>query len=481
MKKIVSLLFALCLFSFNLVADDNNNIVISEAAQLAMSSNDYKVTAGDVYSLNYAAGTNAISYTITVDTTYKVRISNLAVLDASGKTYLQLKKQVEEIVSKNYPMSGVQFNLITPAQFKVIVKGEVKQTTEVKAWSFTRLSSVVKGVLTSYSSDRDISVLSSDGKTRVYDLFKFSRYGDLSQDPYVRPGDIITINRIKRKVTISGAVERPGTYELMKGENLKELINYYGGGLTEVADTSRMELTRLIDDNTKTGIKSYLDKSFIEDNFELNNKDSIFISDYMTLSPVMFVEGAVGTAGGATALDASSKIPFQFNEGENYAFLVRRIKNLISSSADIKNAYIIRNSEIIPINLEKILYDASFYSEEVVKVNDILRIPFKQLFITVSGAVYKPGRYPYIPDRGWDYYIGLAGGFIPNQNTGDAVKIIDIDGNKLSKDDEILPETTISAKTNSFLYYFNQYAPVITSLLSIFSTTITLYSLINAN
>ena len=70
------------------------------------------------------------------------------------------------------------------------------------------------------------------------------RNGDMSQNPYVRPGDVITVNRYERRVTVKGAVERPGTYELLKNEILKDLVNFYGKGLAPMADTSRIELTR---------------------------------------------------------------------------------------------------------------------------------------------------------------------------------------------------------------------------------------------
>ena len=220
--------------------------VSTRTPQVAISNPDYMVTSGDVYNLSYVAGTSPVSYSIIVDSTYKIKVSNLATLDASGKSYLTLKKQVEEIVSKNYPMSAVQFNLVTPSSFTVTVKGEVTSTREENAWALTRLSSVISGCQTSYSSTRDIKITSSSGKTKTYDLFKATRFGDLSQDPYLRPGDIIEIQRANRKVTISGSVERPGTYELLKGENLLTLISYYGNGLTAQADTTRIELLRLL-------------------------------------------------------------------------------------------------------------------------------------------------------------------------------------------------------------------------------------------
>ena len=80
-----------------------------------------------------------------------------------------------------------------------------------------------------------------------------------------------------------------------------------------------------------------------------------------------------------------------------------------------------------------------------------------------------------IPNKTYEYYIGLAGGFDKAMNKGKAVDIRDSEGNKLSKSAVITPEATITAETNSFLYYFNQYAPVITTILSIISATISVY------
>ena len=63
---------------------------------------------------------------------------------------------------------------------------------------------------------------------------------------------------------------------------------------------------------------------------------------------------------------------------------------------------------------------------------DTLIIPFRQYLISVAGAVMDPGRYPYIPDRTWEYYIGLAGGFVNEKNMREVVKIRDINGKNRS-------------------------------------------------
>ncbi len=742
------MIFSFCLFAQEDELKATNSL--ENSAQLAMTEANYMVTAGDVYQLIFNANGNAINYTVIVDTTYKIRVANLAVLDVRGKTFSSLKKQVEEIVMKNYPFSGVQFVLTQPAVFNVVVQGEVTKTKEVRAWGLSRLSSVLENNLTDYSSTRKIQVTSSDGKTRTYDLFQATRFGKLSQNPYMRPGDVITIGRYDRKVTVNGQVERPGTYELLQGENLKTLISYYGGGLTEFADTTRVTLVRNHGGEEKAGNFSYLSKSDIDSDFALNNGDIISISsltdllpsvivegiievndtnnaeegvklekptdtsysvsvkfhkgeNYATfvrritgiytqysdlensyferngekialnirmyldkadlkseynvdandriiipyrqylskiiidgevksvveenawplrrlssiiadnltpysstrnvivtsidgsvrsydlfkasrfgaidqnpyilsgeritvgrmerrvnisgeverpgtyellegeniqslinyygsgftefadisrieitrlidgnnnnigrilylseddlnndyelylydsvtipslkeMKPVAFIEGAIYVSDGV-ALEASNRKEIRITEGMNYATFIRDNKSLFGATSDLQNAYIIRGDRNIPINLFEYLYDVSFYSEEEVKPYDILMIPFRQYFVTVSGAVHNPGRYPYIPDRKYDYYVGLAGGFIRSQNVHDAVIIRNINGKRMSKNDFITPETNIEAKTNSFGFFFNQYAPIVTTILSILTSALSIVAI----
>ena len=142
--------------------------------------------------------------------------------------------------------------------------------------------------------------------------------------------------------------------------------------------------------------------------------------------------------------------------------LIQRNKHLFTATSDLVNAYIIRTdpesesklakTRNIPINLEKILFDVNYYDSEVVCPNDVLIVPFRQFFVSVAGAVATPGRFPYIPDRDWNYYVGLAGGIDTFKNAFKSVEITDKDGNPLKKDDLIPPEATITVKSNNAFY-----------------------------
>ena len=494
-------------------------IDVKQNTMLANSSSDYLVTPGDEYTLSYTAGSSPVLYVIVVDTSYRIRVSNLGIVNGMGKTFIQLKSEVEAIVTNNYPLSGVQLVLTQAAVFRIHVKGEVYTTGEVSVWGLTRLSALAGKNLTDYASIRDISIGSSSGQTRTYDLFRAQRFGDLSQDPYLRPGDTVTFNQISRVVTINKmeeqpekhqipqgenlkdltevnandsvpladtytsrneAVERPGRYQLLPGENLKDLIEVYANGFTPMADTSRMELLRVVNSANATGDKIFLTNDDYEANYPLENFDEITVPTTLQLQPVMFIEGAVAGASETLEvqeLSASNRLTIQFNKGETYASLIRQYRDILTTVSDTQNAYILRNGERIPVNLNLALYDAFYGGMIPVEHEDVLIIPFRQYFVSVSGAVAIPGRYPYIPDRDWEYYIGLAGGFIAEYNSSKSVTITDMNGRLMKKTDAIGPETVITANTNRPLFYFNQYAPVITTVLSILSSTLALWAL----
>lgn len=485
MKKVIVLFSVLLLTGFvfaqNTSSDAvsvNADILKASKVQLAMSSSDYKVTAGDIYTLAYAAGNSAVNYPILVDSTYKIRVSNLAVIDASGKTFLELKKQVEDIVTKNYPLSGVQFSLTTPSTFNVVIKGEVLHTTEEPVWALSRLSDVVSKYFTNYSCNRNVCITSSNGKVKTYDLFKAERDGDLSQNPYLRPGDVISVKKAERIVQVSGAVRRTGTYQLLENENINELINYYADGFAVDADKNHIEVTRYAG-SEKEIQKLYIDEAKVSSGFAVNNNDSVFVASYSSLNPILFIEGAVSSSVDVVP-EVSARISLQYEPGSTYTYVLREHKSYFTSVSDLENAFVIRGEQIIPLELNKILYDSSYSNDLAIEPYDTLRIPFKQYFVTVAGAVLVPGRYPYIPDRTWDYYVGLAGGIIDEKNKKDSVKIIDIKGNELSKTDIITPETTITALANSGLYKFNLATPVITTTLSIVSTTLAIIAAVLA-
>lgn len=509
--KTILLVYVCFIAAFSLCAASNSDAETESKrlAQQAMANPDYRVLPGDIYQLAYTIGQTPVSYQIVVDSSGIVRVSNLGSVNTNGKTFLAVKKQVETLISQNYPLSVVQFVLIAPSTFTVTVRGEVSKTTEVKAWGLMRASQAITGLLTDFASSRYLSITGRSGKTIDYDLFHAIRFGDLTQDPYLSPGDVISIPRVKRRVTLSGAVERPGTYELAETETLAQLIDVYGSGYTAGANRTQVKITRTT--NTEDGSTKF-DSFFValsgepDGNEQLQHLDKVYIDTQKTLRPFVYLDmpldaetraglladnqtgnirGGLSNQTTASAINkdgegkiVATTIPIPFNEGDDLISIVReRLPIFTKPWIDVTGAYIFRQGKQIPINLSPLLFDQSYHEIIPIEAEDRLVVPEIKQTVTVDGAVTNPGSYPYTPGRKADFYIALAGGFDYQRNTGGAVVIRDVYGKKLTKDDILGPNTIITAKSNAFMYNFNMYVPLITvtaTILTIITSIITL-------
>ncbi|WP_091373792.1 SLBB domain-containing protein [Mucilaginibacter mallensis] len=117
-------------------------------------------------------------------------------------------------------------------------------------------------------------------------------------------GDIYTVdhilNRFENRVTINGAVFRPGQYELQKGLTLMQLIQK-AAGIKEDAFTGLGTITRLNPDNT-TGIISFNLKDLINKtiaDIPLQREDVISISSIFDLRDkyTVTIKGAIRRGG----------------------------------------------------------------------------------------------------------------------------------------------------------------------------------------
>ncbi len=440
---------------------------------LAMSNPEYPVMPGDVYKLNYLSSHQLVSMEVIVSSDFIINLAIFGKINAKNMTFNKIKSIVEEKVEQAYPGSTPSLILISVGSFQVYITGEVKQSVNITAWGLTLLSEVVGQHLTPYSSNRDIEVLPEQGRGRQYDLFKAKRFGMKEEDPYLKPGDTIIISKRDRAVSISGQVRRPSQYQLLPGEGLQELIQYYGDAFTELADKSRIKIDRFITGSEKPAETMYLDLSKgYDDEFLLKDLDVVVVPTKIDKLPIVYFEGALGkqfeTEGGQV-VDTANKVTYRFKEGETLYSALFALRGSISPVAALANSFIIRlgHTELIPVNIEKLLYNYNPIDDIELKPYDSIIIPFKQFFVSVSGAVISPGRYPYVPNRTYEYYVSLAGGIDPDKNTNNKVIIKDMEEILRTTEAVIQPEDKIYVPANSFFHNFNKYFPLITTGLTL--------------
>lgn len=426
---------------------------IQQRLQLAISTEEYPVTPGDVYRLTYTQANAQLVQDILVESNYIINMKVFGSVNAAGMTFAALKPMVEKAVAAAYPRSMPSLAIYSLGIFQVYVKGELPQSQTVVAWGLTKLSEIVEPRRGQYASLRDVRVVSKDGKEKVYDLFKAARLGSADEDPFVRPGDTIVLSRSARKVEIVGEVHRPGTYDLVGSDQLRELVEFYGGGLTENSDASRVRIERMTGDRARI-VYTSLDEGY-QRGFVLENGDIVTLAALSQSLPVISFEGAVAPPAAGTdtaaAADATAagvtpeyrRIVYTFKEGETLSDAFRAIRASIAPLADLSSVSVLREGVAQPVVVDarQLLEKAVSPADIVLKANDRVVIPYLRFSVFVSGAVENPGTYPYAPGRTYHYYITLAGG--SSQDAPDKVYITDVNGKMREQKEVIQPEDRI--------------------------------------
>jgi len=275
----------------------------------------------------------------------------------------------------------------SPAQFEVI-PGETLKDVIAFAGGFTD---------SAYTARIKVSQI-SDQQRHLTDVVEsdYSNYVPLRGDKFMVES---ILDRFENRVTIRGAVFRPGQYELQKGMTLAQLIKN-AAGLKEDAFTERGTLTRLQPDNT-TEIISFNVKDVANQTTTilLQREDVVNIASIFDLRDAyqVTINGEVRKAGTFAYAD-SMKVQdlilkaggFTGGASTKRIEVARRIYN---ADPESKSSII---ANVFTVNVDKNLKpgDADF----VLKPFDIVSVYSlpgyeKQRTIKIEGEVLYPGIY----------------------------------------------------------------------------------------
>lgn len=220
---------------------------------------------------------------------------------------------------------------------------------------------------------------------------------------YPRTGDAFKISknitRFQNRVTIKGAVMRPGNFELKEGMNLQQLLQA-AGGLREDAFTDRGLILRQNDDLTLSS-KSFSVNDILSGKQEvlLKREDVVTISSILELKDAFTVniEGAVrfpGTFAYSDNMTVKDLIlkggGFSESANPKAVEISRRIKNPDIRKSDF------RQTEILKIDLSKGL--SSTEGETLLHPFDLLNVRTEPGYnspriVYIEGQVMNAGRY----------------------------------------------------------------------------------------
>lgn len=275
-----------------------------------------------------------------------------------------------------------------------------------------------------------------------------------SPDIALQKNDILYIPSIHDlqdmgKVTISGEVNKPGSYTYADHMSLEDLV-ITAGGLKESASLVRVDVSRRIRDPKGTTEPDMIGQNFSfglkdgfvvdgEAGFELQPYDQVFVrrspsyneqvsvtvdgevlyrGEYTLSTKSERLSSLIQRAGGVSryAYVRGAKLRRVANEEElcrmeDVVKMVRReIGETLATSLGLK----VDSTFTVGIDLEAALANPGGDADLVLREGDVLTVPEYNNTVKVNGAVMMPNTVSYAKGKSVKYYLIQAGGYSAN-------------------------------------------------------------------
>jgi len=206
---------------------------------------DYVLGPGDQLLIR-AWGKIDLNSRETVDRNGQINLPKVGTVTVAGLRYAQVEGFLHTAISALFKDFELNVTLGQLRTMQIFVLGDARQPG---AYTVSSLSTLVDALFSSGGPSATGSMrciqLRREGKIVVeFDIYDLIERGDKSRDVPLLPGDILFIPPIGPQIAISGAVNRPGLYEL-RGEASVETGLAYAGGITSLADAGRVVLERI--------------------------------------------------------------------------------------------------------------------------------------------------------------------------------------------------------------------------------------------
>jgi polysaccharide export outer membrane protein len=356
---------------------------------------------------------------VIVDPEGTVNIPPLGAIEVGGLTLLEANRRVNERARALLRFADVSIAVFSPRVFDVTVSGEVERPGTVPALATQRLHELIlnAGGITPRGSARQVQV-TRNGASREVDLLRYELRGEIDQNPYVLEGTRVHVPPRGAAVTLTGAVRRPGEYELGPDASLREVLELTGG-LAPAGAHSDARLTRIGPDGRKETVSIDLRTALVAPaDVRLQGADTLFVPPLTVLQDVIEVRGAFlgSTDTGKTTTAGKPTIVqrFELAQGERVRDVVVKAGGA-APHADLRLAFVDRAGpsgprQRIPLDLHRLLVERE-ESQNILLLNgDVLTLPVVEDKVYVVGEVKAPGALDYRPDLTPREYLAAAGG-----------------------------------------------------------------------
>lgn len=363
---------------------------------------DYKLGPGDEIIISLWGEKNSrINKTINKDG--MIYFQNIGFINLSNQTIesaeIILIEELSQIYStlndKDNP-SKLMLSLGKLKSINIYFSGHIENPGINLVHPFSDIFSAIvqAGGVSDNGSLRMVQLIRNNQIIATVDFYSFFMNGtNTFSNIKLIDGDTIHIPGFKNRVLISGAVNRPSTYELLSNENISDLIGYASGLASNASSTIILNQIipveeRSSDDNAKTGIALDLKNYKLT---SLNNGDKIEVLAIPDVNVNVEVFGRVKSPGfypvsSNSSLKSILDIAGGFDDPifrktirDKEIIILRQDENQFYS-LEISTSYEEAHKQQLVPNDKILVYENSLYKNN--------------LTYRIEGEVNKPGTYP---------------------------------------------------------------------------------------
>ena len=332
-----------------------------------------------------------------------------------GMTMAQARKAIQSKLASHYSFREDQIavTITTARTVQVSIYGEVGVQG---GFTLSALNSVFNALAAAggpleMGSVREIQ-LSRGGKNTKLDLYTYMTKPDPKIQYDIQNGDVLYVPVAQNIVSISGAVNRPMRYEMVKGEGLKELIQY-AGGLVYNAYMDYVQVERY-----ENGERKYLEFNLADvmsgkQKVDLRNGDAVRIhqsnvpmENYVAINGDVYYGGNYDLEGNSSLQALIEKAKPRYTAKTDYVFVERTKPDETVEILTVPFPGVDGNAdfELQARDVVRVLAQSTYRDVETISVNGQVREPFSRTFglndrMTVGQAIeyaggLKPSVYP---------------------------------------------------------------------------------------
>lgn len=255
--------------------------------------NDYKISLRDQFRIILSGSKDAV-FNLNVSLDGTILFPEIGAISVAGLSLQEVRDKLKQVINQSYIGVNIDVSMQNLSAKKITIVGAVKTPGTYLVNPFTTITSALgySGGISEIGSLRNIKLIRNNKEISSFDLYSLLINGDRSGDISIEAGDTLLVNAASQFVEISGAVKRPGIYEILDDETLKDIIDF-ALGFTQTANKSNISLefldineAKIVKENSKN-----LNKS-------LKNALSINVFNYVSdTSSNIEVSGAIEEPG----------------------------------------------------------------------------------------------------------------------------------------------------------------------------------------